>query len=88
MPPDVLPGVLPIVLEVDVVVVPVVVIVVVVVAAAAVVVIVLIFDVVVVVVDDDAIGDGRALVRSGQSIFKLIGISFLNPKIIDHFKFV
>ena len=36
------------------------------------------------VVDDDT-GDTRMLVRSGQSIFKSIGTSFLNPKIMNNF---
>ena len=35
--------------------------------------------------DDDDAGNGRMLVRTGQSIFKSIGTPFLNPKIMNNF---
>ena len=79
---DVLSGLSPVLLEVDVaVVVPV-----------AILPIVAVVAVVVVGIDDDDDDDdddnsssGGTLVRSGQTIFKSIGTPFLNPKIMNTF---
>ena len=69
---DVFSGLSPVPLEVDV-------------AVVVLVVVLPVVDVVAVVVDDDDDGNGRMPVRSGQSIFKSIGTSFLNPKIMNNF---
>ena len=72
---NVFSGLSPVPLEVDV-------------AVVVLVVVLPVVDVVAVVVDDDDDdddGNGRMPVRSGQSIFKSIGTSFLNPKIMNNF---